>query len=90
MTPLCGAFEAQRQYLRQRSAGRHALRKAIQRTDDRGIRMHLATLEEQRATVEALLAELEQSCSRATESCCRRRTEVIQRERARVAELQAP
>jgi hypothetical protein len=49
VTPLCGAFEAQRQYLRQRSAGRHALRKAIQRTDDRGIRMHLATLEEQRA-----------------------------------------
>ena len=48
-TPLCGAFEAQRQYLRGRSANRHALRKAIHRMDDRGIRMHLTALEEQRA-----------------------------------------
>jgi hypothetical protein len=47
-TPLCGAFEAQRQYLRGRSANRHALRKAIHRMDDGGIRMHLAALEEQR------------------------------------------
>ena len=48
VTPLCGAFEAQRQYLRGRSAGKHQLRKAIQRTDDRGIAMHLQSLEEQR------------------------------------------
>lgn len=49
VTPLCGAFEAQRQYLRGRSANRHALRKAIHRMDDHGIRIHLSALEEQRA-----------------------------------------
>ena len=48
VTPLCGAFEAQRQYLRGRSANRHALRKAIHRMDDHGIRLHLVALEEQR------------------------------------------
>ena len=46
---LCGAFEAQRQYLRGRSAGRQALRHAIRRTDDAGIRSQLHSLEEQRA-----------------------------------------
>ena len=46
---LWGAFEAQRQYLRGRSAGRQALRHAIRRTDDAGIRSQLHSLEEQRA-----------------------------------------